>query len=106
MRNSITYNLKYFIMKMSGTKPMKNTMRKPSPMKQTAAVGALKAGKKALDVAVVAKKTKTDTGSPRPTGTKVKAAVKEGAAMASKAAANAARTPAMQMKKSGMGKKC
>ena len=34
MRNSINYNLKYFIMKTSGTKPMKNTMRKPSPMKQ------------------------------------------------------------------------
>lgn len=34
MRDSINYNLKYFIMKMSGTKPMKNTMRK-SPIKQT-----------------------------------------------------------------------
>jgi hypothetical protein len=33
MRDSITYNLKYFIMKMSGTKPMKNTMRKQSPLK-------------------------------------------------------------------------
>jgi hypothetical protein len=33
MRDSINYNLKYFIMKMSGTKPMKNTMRKPSPLK-------------------------------------------------------------------------
>jgi len=38
MRNSINYNLKYFIMKTSGTKPMKNTMRK-SPMKQTVAKG-------------------------------------------------------------------
>lgn len=118
MRNSITYNLKYFIMKMSGTKPMKNTMRKPSPMKQTDVMGAVKAVKGATGAAaaaVAAKKTKgvkdttgtkTGVGSPRPTGTKVKAAVKEGAAMASKAAANAARTPAMQMKKSGMGKKC
>jgi len=33
MRDSINYNLKYFIVKMSGTKPMKNTMRKPSPAK-------------------------------------------------------------------------
>jgi hypothetical protein len=33
MRDSINYNLKYFIMKMSSTKPMKNTMRKPSPLK-------------------------------------------------------------------------
>ena len=33
MRDSINYNLNYFIMRMSGTKPMKNTMRK-SPIKQ------------------------------------------------------------------------
>ena len=36
MRDSINYNLKYFIMKMSGTKPMKNTMRKASPAKMVA----------------------------------------------------------------------
>ena len=33
MRDSINYNLNYFIMRMSGTKPLKNTMRK-SPIKQ------------------------------------------------------------------------
>jgi len=33
MRDSINYNLNYFIMRTSGTKPMKNTMRKPSPLK-------------------------------------------------------------------------
>lgn len=33
MRDSINYNLNYFIMRMSGTKPIKNTMRK-SPIKQ------------------------------------------------------------------------
>ena len=33
MRDSINYNLNYFIMRMSGTKPLKNTMRKP-PIKQ------------------------------------------------------------------------
>jgi hypothetical protein len=33
MRDSINYNLKYFIMRISGTKPLKNTMRK-SPIKQ------------------------------------------------------------------------
>jgi hypothetical protein len=65
-------------MKMSGTKPMKNTMRKPSPMKQTAVVVATK---KPVD-------TKGSVGSPRTT---VKVTKK---------------TPAMQMKKSGMGKKC
>lgn len=36
MRDSINYNLNYFIMRMSGTKPMKNTMRK-SPIKQEVA---------------------------------------------------------------------
>jgi len=80
MRDSINYNLKYFIMKMSGTKPMKNTMRKPSPMKQTAVV-AVKGNKDAMG-------TKTGVGSPRTT---VKVTKK---------------SPAMQMKKSGMGKKC
>jgi hypothetical protein len=33
MRDSINYNLNYFIMRMSGTKPLKNTMRK-SPIRQ------------------------------------------------------------------------
>jgi type 1 fimbria pilin len=33
MPNNINYNLNYFIMRMSGTKPMKNTMRKP-PIRQ------------------------------------------------------------------------
>jgi len=65
-------------MKMSGTKPMKNTMRKPSPMKQ---VGALATVKKGIDTAT--------------------AAAKKGAAKKA-----AAKTPAMQLKKSGMGKKC
>jgi hypothetical protein len=39
MRDSITYNLNYFIMRMSGTKPLKNTMRK-SPIKQEMANNA------------------------------------------------------------------
>jgi hypothetical protein len=33
MRDSINYNLKYFIMRMSGTRPIKNTVRK-SPIRQ------------------------------------------------------------------------
>lgn len=33
MRDSITYNLNYFIMRMSGTRPIKNTVRK-SPIRQ------------------------------------------------------------------------
>jgi len=40
MRDSINYNLKYFIMKMSGTKPMKNTMRKKSPLKFDGVIAA------------------------------------------------------------------
>ena len=70
-------------MKMSGTKPMKNTMRKPSPMKQTDAttLATTKAGvKKAME-------TKTTTATPRPTAPK-KPGVK-----------NPAVTPAMQLKK-------
>lgn len=86
-------------MRMSGTKPMKNTMRKQSPMKQSftaptiSTVGA--AVKTATDAVtkkkIAAKKpvdTKGSVGSPRTT---VKVTKK---------------TPAMQMKKSGMGKKC
>jgi hypothetical protein len=41
MRNSINYNLNYFIMRMSGTKPMKNTMRKPSPLKDAVITASL-----------------------------------------------------------------
>jgi hypothetical protein len=39
MRDSINYNLNYFIMRMSGIKPIKNTVRK-SPIKQDAANNA------------------------------------------------------------------
>lgn len=46
MRDSINYNLKYFIMKMSGTKPMKNTMRKPSPLKIDGTIAAYLAEKR------------------------------------------------------------
>lgn len=46
MRDSINYNLKYFIMKMSGTKPMKNTMRKPSPLKVDGTIAAYLAEKR------------------------------------------------------------
>jgi hypothetical protein len=81
MRDSITYNLKYFIMKMSGTKPMKNTMRKPSPMKQT------------TTAMVKSKKTIMPEGKPNAAAIKVTKTTK------------ATKTP-MQMKKSGMGKKC
>ena len=81
MRDSITYNLKYFIMKMSGTKPMKNTMRKPSPMKQT------------TTTTVKSKKTIMPEGKPNAAAIKVTKTTK------------ATKTP-MQMKKSGMGKKC
>jgi len=79
MRNSITYNLKYFIMRMSGTKPIKNTMRKQSPNKMMATNAAMGVGKKVSDAASA-----------------VKASVK---------AKKAATAPPAKMK-SGMGKKC
>lgn len=84
MRNSINYNLKYFIMKMSGTKPLKNTMRKQSPVKQTAA--AVTAGvKKATEA-----KTATITPKPsRPVGKPNTA----------KPSGSKAVTPALQLKK-------
>jgi len=67
MRDSITYNLKYFIMKMSGTKPMKNTMRK-SPINQGmlgAAVNpAITAVKKVTELAKA--KKETASAGPRP----------------------------------------
>jgi hypothetical protein len=46
MRDSINYNLKYFIMRTSGTKPMKNTMRKPSPLKIDGTIAAYLAEKR------------------------------------------------------------
>lgn len=102
MRNSINYNLKYFIMKMSGTKPIKNTMRK-SPLKQVDVAGAVSAAtnaaRKGLEAktakAKAAKKLvseeKTVKSTPRPTGKP-----------------NTKKSPAMQLKisKMGKGKKC
>ena len=58
---------------MSGTKPMKNTMRKPSPMKQTTEMGT--------------KKGATTMATPRPAGPKKP--------MSKKATV----TPTMQLKK-------
>jgi hypothetical protein len=118
MRDSINYNLKYFIMKMSGTKPMKNTMRKPSPLKFMNLGATLDAASK---VAATAGKNKPavkkETAAAKPVegkpASRPKASMsKAKAEMATKTAAtvkknvsNAAKTP-MQMKKSGMGKKC
>lgn len=70
MRDSINYNLKYFIMKTSGTKPMKNTMRKPSPLKFdfTSAIS------KAASIAKDKKATPVPEGKPssRPGSSKPK----------------------------------
>ena len=91
MRDSINYNLKYFIMKMSGTKPMKNTMRK-SPLKQTTVKSASASGmevkpsaSKSVSATKVVKATVKKTGAP--------GAVKKRAKSAK------ADTPMMQMKK-------
>jgi hypothetical protein len=66
MRDSINYNLKYFIMKTSGTKPMKNTMRKPSPLKFITASTVMGAASKVG--AAVGKKAKsaTDAATTKP----------------------------------------
>jgi hypothetical protein len=66
MRDSINYNLKYFIMRTSGTKPMKNTMRKPSPLKFFTHNAALDATKKVSDAAGAAAKKAKDTGTTKP----------------------------------------
>jgi hypothetical protein len=138
MRDSINYNLKYFIMKMSGTKPMKNTMRKPSPLKfftpVTAATDAVNtavsAAKKSMLAAKKAKAagtTKPVEGKPssKPTAPRgplasakarqEKVKVERAGSKVDRAAAAKAKmdkyksgskaTP-MQMKKSGMKKKC
>ena len=49
MRDSINYNLNYFIVRTSGTKPMKNTMRKPSPLKFFTPIAGMDSVKKAMD---------------------------------------------------------
>ncbi len=85
MRDSINYNLKYFIMKKPGLKPMKNTMRK-SPLNQTTK-SATKAGKTETGMKTVAPKS-NPAGKP---ASKTETSVK---------------SPTMQMKKSNMGKKC
>ena len=85
MPNNINYNLNYFIMRKSGTKPMKNTMRK-SPINQT--------------TKAVAKSGKTETGM-KTVAPKSNPAGKPASKMET-----SAKAPTMQMKKSGMGKKC
>lgn len=99
MRNSINYNLKCFIMRISGTKPIKNTMRKQSPVKMVNAAGAaMGAAKKGLEKATeaatkkVAKKEATTTKST-PTTKPSRPTVKGKATME--------KTPAMQLKKAG-----
>jgi len=67
MRDSINYNLKYFIMKMSGTKPMKNTMRKPSPLKFDSVIAAslaTKEGKASYEASRPKGTTKPVEGKP------------------------------------------
>ena len=110
MRDSINYNLKYFIMKTSGTKPMKNTMRK-SPINQTTKAAAKAAsiakdkkatpapeGKPNAATIKTKKTTKAPEGKPssRPGSSKPKGAF---AGAASKAAGIAAKAAPMQMKK-------
>ena len=141
MRNSINYNLKYFIMKMSSTKPMKNTMRKQSPLKFMGTNAAMEVTKKisgAVDASAKKAKSakaaaapklknqaadmspgKTSAAAPKgktnagvkPTPKKISpsraALIKKVVATGkNRMAKESASTPAMQMKKSGMGKKC
>ena len=88
MRDSIYYNLKYFIMKMSSTKPIKNIMKK-SPLKQATTESVNASGmevkpsavKSSTTAKVVAKK-KVDPGALKKSSNRVTKA-----------------TPMMQMKK-------
>jgi hypothetical protein len=106
MRDSINYNLKYFIMKMSGTKPMKNTMRKPSPLKFDFTSALSKAASIAKDKKAAPAPEGKPASRPKASMSKAKAEMAtKTAATVKKNVSNAAKTP-MQMKKSGMGKKC
>ena len=123
-------------MKMSGTKPMKNTMRKPSPLKFISADTVMSATKKVSDAvgaaAKKAKATKTKAlatkpapvegkpasrpkasmpksnpeGKPSAKPSKTKSAFAGAASKAAEVVSKTTKTPFMQMKKSGMGKKC
>jgi hypothetical protein len=114
MRDSINYNLKYFIMKMSGTKPMKNTMRKPSPLK-FAELSTPEGKAASYGTSKPKGTTKPVEGKPgskpaAPRGPLARAKAKaemaiKTASTVKKNVSNATKTP-MQMKKSGMGKKC
>ena len=155
MRDSINYNLKYFIMRTSGAKPLKNTMRKPSPLKffQPVGLGLKEATKLAVSSLAKAKAAKAKkTASAKTEPTKTTAATKSttatkptttidkprGPLARAKAKAEAStkakvpadkpetsvksttpsskpvksstetsvKSPTMQMKKPGMGKKC
>ena len=67
MRDSINYNLNYFIVKTSGTKPMKNTMRKPSPLKFDSVIAAslaTKEGKASYEASRPKGTTKPVEGKP------------------------------------------
>ena len=116
MRDSINYNLKYIIMKTSDTKPMKNTMRKKSPLKFSFASVVKDAGKKAAAKSdagtATAKKETTTKSTPttkpaRPAGkpdASAKPAVKKASATVKKVADAATKgaigkTALMQMKK-------
>jgi hypothetical protein len=144
MRDSINYNLNYFIMRKSGTKPMKNTMRKQSPIRFMATNAAMSATKKVSDAVAAIKNKKTKgTGTTKGATTSgtymdkkketkptTETSIKTGTIKsnpAGKPASNAetsvksttppnkantsttetsVKSPTMQMKKSGMKKKC
>lgn len=106
MRDSINYNLNYFIMRMSGTKPMKNTMRKQSPLKFGDVIATVKGTTKPVEgkpggagaaarARAKAKASETSVKSTKPSPTSVKSSTE-----------TSAKAPTMQMKKSGMKKKC
>jgi hypothetical protein len=68
MRDSINYNLKYFIVRTSGTKPMKNTMRKQSPLKFGSVITAslaTKEGKASYEASRPKSKPSSKPAAPR-----------------------------------------
>ena len=78
MRDSINYNLNYFIMRMSGTKPMKNTMRKPSPLKDAVITASLatKEGRASYEASRPKGTTKPVEGKPGGAGAAARARAK------------------------------
>lgn len=120
MRDSINYNLKYFIMRKSGTKPIKNTMRKQSPINMATTKttkesplkffthnAALTAARKVSDaISAKADKVKAQKAAKTETSTKTTTPKPTPAGKPASKTETSVKAPTMQLKKAGMKKKC